>query len=311
MAVRVVTDSTSDISQADARRLGISVVPLNIHFGSEQLRDGVDIQPRQFFRRLVETKALPKTSQPSVGAFLEVYQELARETDEIISIHISGGLSGTANSARAARDALGTRARVDVVDSGTVSWPLGWAARSAQEAARSGKSLEECAAAARDALARTTLVFVLDTLEYLQRGGRIGRARAWLGAVFNVKPILTVKDGEIAPLERVRSRLRAEERVFDLAVSVPDLERVGICHSSSPDEAERWAERMRTTRPNAIVETNWLGPVVGVYGGPGVLGMAAVRRVTGDEDGGSGGETAGQTAESDGGGRTARAPKRR
>jgi DegV family protein with EDD domain len=278
MAVRVVTDSTSDISQEDAGRWGISVVPLTIHFGTEALRDGVDIRPPEFFDRLVETKTLPKTSQPSAGAFLETYQGLAQETDQILSIHISGKLSGTLNSAKAARDALGPRARVEVIDAETVSWPLGFAARTAAEAARAGASLEECAAAARDAVSRTTLIFTLDTLEYLQRGGRIGRARAWIGGIFNIKPILTLKDGEIAPLERVRSRMRAEERVFELATADADPERLAVCHSALPDEVERWAERLRTTRPGVPVESAWLGPVVGVYAGPKVLGMAAVRK---------------------------------
>ena len=281
MTVRVVTDSTSDISQEDAGRWGITVVPLTIHFGSEALRDGIDIRPSAFFERLVEAKALPKTSQPSAGVFLETYQRLAQETDQIVSIHISGKLSGTLNSARAARDALGLRARVEVIDAETVSWPLGFAARTANEAAQAGAGIEDCAAAARDAVARTTLIFTLDTLEYLQRGGRIGRARAWIGGIFNIKPILTIRDGEIAPLERVRSRMRAEERVFELATADPDPERLAVCHSALPDEVERWAERLRTTRPDVPVESAWLGPVVGVYAGPKVLGMAAVRKTGG------------------------------
>jgi DegV family protein with EDD domain len=278
MTVRVITDSTSDISQADAERLGITVVPLNIHFGDEQLRDGVDITPQQFFQRLVSSKVLPKTSQPSAGAFLDIYESLANETDEILVVHISGKLSGTGNSARAAKDAFGSRARVEIVDSGTVSWPLGFAARSATIAAEEGRNLEACAAAARDAIERTKLVFLLDTLEYLQRGGRIGRARAWMGQVFNIKPILTVRDGEIAPLERVRSRMRAEERVFELATQDEHPDVLAVAHSSSDEEASHWVERLRGTRPGVPVESGWLGPVVGVYAGPNVLGMASVRR---------------------------------
>jgi DegV family protein with EDD domain len=281
MAVRVVTDSTSDITQADARALGITVVPLNIHAGTRQFRDGIDITPPEFFRRLAASKTLPKTSQPSAGAFLEVYEALTKDTDEILSIHISGKLSGTLNSARAAQQELGPKARIEVLDSETVSVPLAFAARAAQDAATRGAGLAECAEAARDTLARTTLVYVLDTLEYLQRGGRIGRARAWLGAVFNVKPVLTVKDGEIAPLERVRTRARAEERVFELATTDPDPERLAIAHSSSDEEGERWAARLREARPGVPVEVGWLGPVVGVYGGPKVLGMAVLHRTRG------------------------------
>jgi DegV family protein with EDD domain len=291
MTVRIVTDSTSDISQVEAERLGITVVPLNIHFGSEQLKDGVDILPEQFFQRLVESKVLPKTSQPSAGAFLDVYQRLAQDTDQILTIHISGKLSGTGNSARAARDVLNSKATIEIVDSGTVSWPLGHAVRAAQEAALSGKNIEECAAAARGAIDRTKLIFLQDTLEFLQRGGRIGRARAWIGQMFNIKPILTIRDGEIAPLERVRSRMRAEERVFELATEDQHPEYLAVAHSSTTDDAERWAERLGGTRPGVPVDVRWLGPVVGVYAGPNVLGMACVRRVSGEaESEDSGGE---------------------
>jgi fatty acid kinase fatty acid binding subunit len=276
MAVAVVTDSTSDISQTEATRLGLTVVPLNIHFGTESLRDGVDIMPAEFFERLRSTKELPKTSQPSAGVFLEVFQRLAQETDEIVSIHLSSKLSGTCNSARAAREALGGRARVEIVDSETVSWPLGFAARMALEAATAGADLAACAESARGSVARTRLYFVLDTLEYLQRGGRIGRARAFLGQVFNIKPILTLRGGEVAPLERVRSRMKAEERLFELATAEPNPRRLAVAHSSSDDEARRWVERLESERPGVPVEMAWLGPVVGVYAGPNTLGMAGV-----------------------------------
>jgi DegV family protein with EDD domain len=277
MAVAIVTDSTSDISQVEAERLGLTVVPLNIHFGTESLRDGVDIMPAEFFERLKRSKELPKTSQPSAGTFLDVYRRLAQETDQILSIHLSAKLSGTSNSARAAREALGGKAKVEILDSGTVSWPLGFAARTAREAAEAGGELAGCLRAAEDALARTRLYFVLDTLEYLQKGGRIGGARAFLGQVFNIKPILTVREGEVAPLERVRSRMKAEERLFELATSGGgEIVRLAVAHSSSDAEAERWIGRMQEAEPGVPCELIWLGPVVGVYAGPNTLGMAAV-----------------------------------
>jgi DegV family protein with EDD domain len=284
MTVRIVTDSTSDIAPADAARYGLTVVPLNVHFGTEQLRDGIDIGPEEFQRRLVSSPVLPKTSQPSAGAFLEVYRGLAAETDSILSVHISGKLSGTVNSARAARDALGGRARVEIVDSGTVSWPLGYAARLAAQAAATGKSLDECTAVARDTLARNHLLVVLDTLEYLQKGGRIGRARAWFGGILNIKPILTFKEGEVAPVERVRSRAKADERVVELAAKLAPAEWAVVCHTGIPVDAERRAERLRKELPGATVETGWIGPVVGVYAGPKALGVAVVTR-TPDPDG--------------------------
>lgn len=278
MAVRVVTDSTSDITQADAARWGIEVVPLNIHAGPRQFRDGIDIQPEEFFRRLESSRGIPKTSQPAAGAFLDVYERLAGETDQILSVHISEKLSGTCNSARAASEALGDRATVEVLDSGTASWALGWTARVAAEAAAAGKTLAECAAIAADTTSRTQILFVLDTLEYLQRGGRIGRAQAWVGTVLNIKPLLTMRDGEVAPLERVRSRARADERLFDRIAAVEDAERAAVWHSTTPEEAERWAERLRAALPGVPVEVGWLGPVIGVYAGPKTLGMAVARR---------------------------------
>src|SRR5262249_54433354 len=144
--------------------------------------------------------------------------------------------------------------------------------------AAGGAGLEACAEAARAAIERTNLVYVLDTLEYLQRGGRVGRARAWLGNVFNIKPVLTGREGEGAPLGRGREGKRADEKLFELTTAHANAERVAVAHSSSPDEAERWAARLRERFPGVPVETTWLGPVVGVYAGPGVLGMAVSER---------------------------------
>ena len=278
MTVHVVTDSTSDITPGDAARWGLTVVPLNVHFGTEQLRDGIDIGAEQFQQRLVSSATLPKTSQPSAGAFLETYRQLAADGDSILSIHISGKLSGTVNSARAARDALGGRIQVEIVDTGTVSWPLGYIARMAATAAGEGKSLEECAAIARDTASRNRLLVVLDTLEYLQKGGRIGRARAWFGGILNIKPILTFTDGEVAPVERVRSRAKAEERIIELAARNAPAEWAVVCHTGIPADAERHAERLQQLLPGATVETGWMGPVVGVYAGPKGLGVGVIQR---------------------------------
>ncbi|MSQ41071.1 MAG: DegV family protein, partial [Dehalococcoidia bacterium] len=190
MAVHIVTDSTADLPREVVQRLGITVVPLNLHFSTQVYRDGVDIQAEEFYRRLVTANPLPTTSQPAVGAFVECYQALADTGEPVVSIHVASKLSGTYNSAFQAREQVGTSMFIEVVDSQTASMGLGLIVLAAAEAAAAGASLEEVLHATREAVARTRVLFMVDTLEYLQRGGRIGKAQAFLGSVLNIKPIL-------------------------------------------------------------------------------------------------------------------------
>ncbi len=278
MTVKVVTDSTSDLTPEEATAVGVTVVPLTVHFGGRSYLDRVEISPQEFFRRLTSEGVLPKTSQPSVGSFVETYERLLRDgAAAIVSIHISGKLSGTVNAARAARDTLPEPARV-VVDSETVTAPLAYGVRAAAAAARAGAGPEAVAAAARSAIRRTHLVAVLDTLEYLQKGGRIGRVRAWLGGVLSIKPIISVKDGEVVPVERVRTRTRALERMIELTAQHRDAVEVTLLHSCSEEEAARVQERIATALPDVPIRTGWIGPVVGVYAGPNVIGTATLCR---------------------------------
>lgn len=282
MPLAIVTDSTSDIPPDEAAPLGVTVVPLNVLFESESLRDGIDIGPEEFFRRLTSTKSLPKTSQPSVGAFLETYQHvLAGDATEILSIHISSKLSGTLNSARTARDNLANPSAVTLLDSEAVTAQLAFGVRAAARVAAAGGTVAEARAAAESALRRSTLYGALDTLEYLQRGGRIGRARAWIGGVLNVKPFITVRNGEVAPLERVRTRGKAIERLIELTTAHGRAEEIAILHSSSSDDLERVRTRLEKAMPNVAIRTGWLGPTVGVYGGPNVVGTVVLDREAG------------------------------
>lgn len=279
MTVKVVTDSTSDLTPEEATAVGVTVVPLTVHIGGRSYLDRVEISPQEFFRRLTSEDVLPKTSQPSVGSFVETYERLLRDgAAAIVSIHISGKLSGTVNAARAARDTLPEPARVVVVDSETVTAPLAYGVRAAAAAARAGAGPEAVAAAARSAIRRTHLVAVLDTLEYLQKGGRIGRVRAWLGGVLSIKPIISVKDGEVVPVERVRTRTRALERMIELTAQHRDAVEVTLLHSCSEEEAARVQERIATALPDVPIRTGWIGPVVGVYAGPNVIGTATLCR---------------------------------
>jgi DegV family protein with EDD domain len=275
-AVRVVTDSTADLPPALAEELDIEVVPLLVIFGEEQFLDGVNLSSEEFFERLERSSTPPHTSQPPPAAFQEVYEQLARKTDRIVSIHLSGKLSGTLDSARTGAQGLGQSCRVELVDSRSVSMGLGMAVLAAARAAREGADLEEAAQAARSVSDRLRIAVVLDTLEYLRRGGRIGRAQSLLGSLLHIKPILTLQDGEAHPLARARTREKALERVYELAISERDIQEVAVMQATTPEDAERLAARVVAERPHIPVHVGRLGPVIAVHGGPGIVGMAAV-----------------------------------
>ncbi|MBM3940185.1 MAG: DegV family protein [SAR202 cluster bacterium] len=272
MAVRVVTDSTSDLPTDLVAEHGITVVPLNVHFGAETLRDGVDITPDAFFQRLPGSRVLPKTSQPSVAAFGDVYGRLLNEGHEIVSVHISEKLSGTMNSARqAAQEAKSDR--IEVVDTQGASLWVGLVALEAARAAEAGGTREEVARVAREASFKVRLFFVLDTLEYLQKGGRIGKAQALLGSLLSIKPVLTVREGEVHPHERVRTRVRALERIRELMKEGSPYDEIAVVHATSPDEARSLATDAASLSKRPVITTR-VGPVIGVYTGPGLIGVA-------------------------------------
>ena len=278
MAVRVVTDSTCDLDAGTVERLGITVVPLTVLFGAEALQDGVDIDATTFYKRLTAAPELPKTSQPSVEAFLDVYRSLAAAGDEIVSIHISSRLSGTLNSASVARETRDLVARVELIDSYTVSVGLGVAVVAAAECAQEGGSLEEVAAAARSAMERAHVVIALGTLEYLQKGGRIGRAGAFVGSALRIKPIVHLDGGEVAPLERVRTHARALRRIEEIATEDQTIEALYVAWTADDDAAAALLERVRPRLPHTRLEVAHIGPTVGTYVGPGATGICTVRR---------------------------------
>ncbi len=278
MTVRIVTDSTCDLPPALVAEHGILVVPLTVIFGDEALEDGAAITPPDFYRRLRSSSVLPRTSQPSVERFQQAYRTAAEGGAEIVSIHISSKLSGTLNSASVARETLKHDLHIDLIDSYNVSVGLGLIVLEAARAAAAGASLSDVVAVARRAMDRITVYVAVDTLEYLQRGGRIGRARSLIGSILSIKPILTVDQGEVAPFERVRTRARAHERILELAAGMPRAKEMFIAHSDLPAEAEAAVERLRPQLPHTALHASWLGPVVGTYTGPGAFGVAALAR---------------------------------
>jgi DegV family protein with EDD domain len=273
MAVKVVTDSTSDVPDALAKELDITIVPENVHFGDTVYRDRIDLTDAQFFDLLATSKQAPKTSQPSVGAFSEVYEPLSRQAEGILSVHISSKLSGTCNSADLAAAEVRDRCPVEIVDSLSSSLGLGLIAIAAARAAREGIALAEIAALARALIPKIHVVFFVETLEYLQRGGRIGRAQAFLGSLLNVKPVLIVRDGEIHPFERVRTRRKALDRLRDYVLDVPEVAELGIMHSTSPDDVETLINALSVKVPAETVIIGRYGAVLGTHLGPGGVGV--------------------------------------
>ncbi len=278
MTVRIVSDSTADIPPDQARAAGITIVPLTVFFGDEAYLDGIELDNAGFYRKLQLSKELPRTSQPSPAAFQEAYIRLINEgADAILSIHLSAKLSGTYQSACTARDTLPDTVKkipIEIVDSQSISVGMSRAIMRAAQEAREGLSLPEIKAHVLDELARTRILAVLDTLEYVKRGGRIGGARAFLGNALSVKPIISLKDGEVVPVEQPRTRSKAYARVAQLLQEMGMVEHVSIAESSD-EVGQQLAEVVKTVYSGELPILR-LGAVLGTHTGPGTAAIAAV-----------------------------------
>jgi len=270
--VRIVTDSTADLTPEQQRAAGITVVPLNVHFGDEVFRDHVDLSTDEFFRRLKASPQLPRTSQPSVGAFEEAYRSLRQGGDEIVSVHLSSKVSGTYNSALMAAQSVG-EGKIDVVDSLSTSMALGFIALEGAKLARAGRDRQAVADCLRGLVPKARVICVVDTLTYLERGGRIGKARALLGSLLNVKPILQLKDGEVVPLGRARGRPQALNRLVELLERDGKVRQLAIMHGAAQTDAEQLRERVASSYPGVDIQLTEIGAVLGTHTGPGVIGF--------------------------------------
>jgi len=271
----IVVDSTADFPEAPQRFANWRIVPLYVRFGDESYRDYVELDPEQFYARLRTAPQTPSTSQPTPGDFLAVYEELAGY-ERILSLHIAGKLSGTIESARAAARLLGDD-RVRTLDSQSASAAIAMVGLAIQRRLERGTSDDEVDALVERYRLEAGLLFTVDTLEYLARGGRIGRARAWAGELLNIKPILTIEDGEVVPVKRVRGNRKAFlefESAFTSSTSDVASLRVGIAQADAPERAKALTELVQRTRPAAQLElVTTLGPVVGAHAGPGTVGF--------------------------------------
>jgi len=276
MVVKIVTDSVADLPSQVVSELGITVVPLNVRFGTEVYRDGIDLTAEQFYGKLVHSKVLPVTSVPSPGSFAGIYDKLAEETDEILAIILSSKLSGTYEVALQSMGLMKRKCRVEVVDSQWAVMAQGFVVMKAAEAAKAGANLDEVIDVTRKTIPRVNFLATFDTLEYLKRGGRIGRAQAFLSSILNINPIITLKGGVVEPAGRTRSRAKAIDCLYDFAVSYSHIEEMAIEDATTPGDAEKLVERLSSKFPKERIYRSKMTPAIGTHTGPGLLLVAVL-----------------------------------
>ncbi len=276
MTVKIVTDSLSDITSDIAQGLGITVVPLTVFFGHESFLDRVTMSTDEFYHRLIHGDVWPTTTQPPPGDFVNVYNKLAEETDEILVVTLSTKLSGTYESALNAKSLLEKKCRIEVIDSRTVAMGLGLIVIAAAKAAQTGANLDELADLVRRAMPRSHITIYFDTLKYLAKGGRIGKAQGLLGSLLSVKPILTMKDGEVAPLTRVRAQAAGMDYLHNFVAGFPHIEELAVEYATTPDEADKLVERLSSLFPKERIYRSTVSPVLGTYGGPNALAVTVL-----------------------------------
>lgn len=276
--IAIVTDSTSYIPPELLKKHSISVAPQVLIWGEQTYRDGVDIQPDEFYAKLKTAKTMPSTSQVSPAAMQAVFQPLVDQGREVIGIFVSSKLSGTQQSAAQAREMMGSAGeKVTIVDSLATAMALGFISIAAARAAEGGASVKECVAVAEKARDNSGLFFAVDTLEFLHRGGRIGGAQRFIGSALNLKPILALKDGRVEGVERIRTKSKAQERVLELVaeqVKGKSNIRLATLHANAAEDAKSLLDRAaKELNPVETLFTE-VSPVVGTHAGPGTVGLA-------------------------------------
>jgi len=279
LTVKIVTDSTADLPPQLARELGITVVPVYVRFGDEIYRDRVDISEDEFYHRLLHGHIHPTTTQPTPKDFIDVYKNLVGQADGIISIHVSRKLSDTYNSALLGKEFVEKECPIEVIDSKLVTMGLGQLVIAAKYLAESERGLNQVVEEVKHIIPSIHVLGLLDTLKYLALGGRIGKVQALLGSVLNKKPMLTIKDGELLPAGRFRSRAKGIDRLFDFVKNAVDVQDLAIVYNTTPDEAQALVGRMASMFPKERIRLAKLGPALGVHAGPDILFVAFRGRV--------------------------------
>jgi DegV family protein with EDD domain len=274
VTVRVVTDSVADLPSQVVKELGITVIPLLVRFGERLYRDGIDLTADEFYDMLARSKTFPVTSVPSPATFAEAYDKLAEETDEILAIIVSSRLSGTYEVALQSVGLMKRKCRVEVVDSRWATMALGFIVMKAAMAAQARASLDEVMEVTRKTIPRVDFRAAFDTLEYLRRGGRIGRAQAFLGSILKINPIITLRDGVVEPAGRTRSRAKAIEHLYNFAMGYSYIEEMAVEDTACPDDAEALVERLSSIFPTERIYRSKMTPAIGTHTGPGLLLVA-------------------------------------
>ena len=277
MAVKIVTDSTCDIPAKLAEEYGITVVPVTVRFGTTSFLDGVELTTDELYERLTSGGDLPTTSQPSIGEFLEVYERVGQDADGIVSIHVSAKLSGTYNSAMQASDQAEGDCPIDVVDTEQASMGIGLTVLAAAKAANEGANMDEVGALVDSAVQRSNCMALLGTLEFLQKGGRIGKAQALVGTLLRIHPMIVLSEGEVLPLARPRTRRKGLQELKKACMQRGTLEALSVIHSTVPDEAENLAAELSGVLPDGVEPiVARFGPALGTYVGPKAIGLASI-----------------------------------
>ncbi|GAP62165.1 hypothetical protein ARMA_0588 [Ardenticatena maritima] len=287
--IAIITDSTADLTPAEQAEFGIHVVPLNIHIGDKVYQDGVDLDRESFFHMLRDpSMPTPYTSPPTVQQFVDVYTQAVdaltddpNEVVDIISLHISREMSKTIEVAQQAALQMVGRANVHIVDSRLTSVGLGLLAKEAAKAIQAGYSIEEAVRMLRGLVNHVYIVFFVETLDFLQRGGQIGPAQVLLGTMLNIKPILMIEEGQIEPLEKVRTREKAIEKLAEFVAEFGYIEHITILHHhGDPNEIEHLITLIRNQRPDVSLDVREYGPVLAVHVGPDALGVMVSEGLT-------------------------------
>jgi DegV family protein with EDD domain len=279
LTIRVVTDSTADLPPELIKEFDVIIVPAYVGFGKKTYKDGVDISQDEVYQKMVTENIPATTSQPPPADFADVYKKLLKETDEIVSIQATSKLSGLYSSALQGKDMASGGNRIAVVDSLSVSMGLGMMTLLAARMAKAGEDLSSIVEELKQTIPQMRLWGLFDTLKYLLRGGRIGKAKALLGSVMNIKPILTIHDGELHPTGLARNRAKGIERLISNLKSCVNVQEVAVVHSTTPDDAQTLKERVSALFDRGPIHVSRLGPALGVHGGPGTLVLALREKV--------------------------------
>src|SRR5581483_6726760 len=271
--VKIITDSTAEISPELAASLGITVLPLTIQLGNKSYREGIDITPKEFFSKIARAPVTPVLNAPPVALFEQTLEELMKETDEIVAILNSSKLSKTYQHAQRAASPLMGRAKIRIIDSQLISTGLGMVVISAARAAQKGADVEQVVRLARGLIPRTYIAAFADTLEYLERSGRIRKAQSILGTMLNIKPLLILEEGEIVVLEKVRTRAKAVEKLVEFIIEFTHIEKMDVLHSTTPEDVAMLIEQVNLQLPNLDMKVEMYGPSLGSFLGPGALGV--------------------------------------